>query len=280
MQTLLLLRPQQWYKNFLVFVPLIFSGNLTNNPALIAALLAFVSFCCFSSATYIINDYVDREKDRQNPEKKNRPLAAKTVGAGTAFVLIIALLIVGFFIANNISKNVVLAGIAYILLSQAYTFWLKHEVYADIILLSVNYVIRAMAGAYAINVFISPWLMVCVFFLALFLVVGKRHAEVNLLKHKADKLRKTLAGYSEDIVTSICTLATTTLILAYTLYVFFGIHHRLYITLPFAIYLILRYYGFVRTGHTIARHPHYIFLDSRMVIGLLLWLGITLLILY
>ncbi|MEM3154720.1 MAG: UbiA prenyltransferase family protein [Candidatus Woesearchaeota archaeon] len=280
MKYIALLRPQQWYKNLLVFLALVFSRNLMNISALEQAAIAFLSFCALSSATYIINDYADRNKDRLNPEKINRPLASGKISVLTALGIALILIITGFGTAFLLPTSFLYAALAYFVLSQLYTAWLKYEAFADILVIATNFVIRAMAGAFAIDVPISPWLILGVFFLALFLLLGKRRSEIMLLKEKAILHRKTLDTYSIEIVARLSSIATAALVLSYTLFVFFGQHHLLYITLPIALYAIFRYDGLISSGSKIARHPEYAFADKKIIFAMLLWGALTVGVLY
>lgn len=275
-----LLRPQQWYKNLLVFIALFFSGKLLQLTAIQNSLLAFISFCALSSATYIINDYADRERDRTHPEKKTRPLAAGTISVPTAITTALLLLALGFSIAVSLPYAFLYSALLYFALSQLYTAWLKHEAFADVITLAINFVIRAVAGAFAIQVWPSPWLISCVFFLALFLVLGKRRGELTYLKHKAKQHRQTLNAYTPELVKNISILSTACLIFSYTLYVFFGDHPWLYLTLPLALYTVFRYESHISSGNKIARHPEYVFNDAKMVLAILSWGALTIAILY
>lgn len=280
MKCIKLLRPQQWYKNLLVFLPLLFSGNLLNLTAIGQSLLAFLSFCALSSATYVINDYVDRKKDRLHPEKCDRPIASGEIGHISALLIVLLLTTIGFGTALLLPTNFLIAALGYFTLSQIYTAWLKHEAFADILTIAVNFVIRAAAGAFAINVWVSPWLILGVFFLALFLVLGKRKSEIILLQEKANSQRKTLASYTPEIVSRLSALTTTALVVCYTLFVFFGEHTLLYINLPIALYAIFRYESFITTGNKIARHPEYIFTDWRMMMAMIIWGMLTIGVLY
>ncbi len=280
MEFVKLIRPLQWYKNLLVFLPLIFSGNLANGTAQGQAALAFISLCALSSATYVINDYADRKKDRLHPEKKNRPIAAGTIGKIEALLIVVLLTLIGFGTALLLPTNFLYAALGYFTLSQLYTAWLKHEAFADILTIAVNFVIRAVAGALAISVWVSPWLIAGIFFLALFLTLGKRRGEIILLKDKAHLQRKTLTAYSQEVVTRLSTLATTALVISYTLYVFFGEHKLLYITLPVALYSVFRYESMISEGNKIARQPELVFTDLRMIIAILIWGAMTLAVLY
>ena len=266
-----LIRPKQWYKNLLVFLPLIFSGNIGNAVAIGQAVLAFASFCALSSATYVINDYADKKKDRLHPEKCNRPIASGAVGIIEALIMVVVLIAVGFGISLLLPINFLYAALGYFVLSQLYTMWLKHEAFADILTIATNFVIRAVAGAFAITVWVSPWLVLGVFFLALFLLLGKRKTEIMLLKDEAHLQRKTLSSYSPEVVSRLSALATTALVISYTLFAFFGEHQLLFITLPIALYSIFRYESFISTGNKIARQPEYVFTDIRMLIGMILW---------
>lgn len=280
MKYIKLLRPQQWYKNLLVFLPLLFSGNLLNVTAIGQSVLAFLSFCALSSATYVINDYVDRRKDRLHPEKCKRPIASGEIGQISALLIVLLLATIGFGTALLLPTNFLIAALGYFTLSQLYTAWLKHEAFADILTIAVNFVIRAAAGAFAINVWVSPWLILGVFFLALFLVLGKRKSEIMLLQEKANSQRKTLASYTPEIVSRLSALTTTALVVCYTLFVFFGEHPLLYINLPIALYAIFRYESFISTGNKIARRPEYIFTDWRMMIAMIIWGMLTIGVLY
>lgn len=280
MKGFLALRPHHWFKNFLIFLPLVFSGSLASIPALTNSLLAFFSFCALSSATYLINDYADQHKDRLHPEKKHRPIAAGHITPTQAILLAALLTGIGFGAAIALPLPFLYTALAYFIISQAYTAWLKHEAFADVITLSINYVIRAVAGALTISVWVSPWLITGVFFLALFILLGKRRSELMLLQEHAPSMRKALTAYTPDIASRLSTLATTTLVICYTLFVFFGQHQWLFLTLPFSLYAIFRYESFVSSGNRIARSPEYVFTDKPMMTAMILWAGLTLAILY
>ncbi len=275
-----LLRPQQWYKNLLVFLAVVFARRLYDLAAIEQAAIAFASFCALSSATYIINDYADRHKDRLNPEKWNRPIASGAVSIPAALSIALLLSVIGFGLALLLPTTFLYMALMYFVLSQLYTVWLKHEAFADILAIATNFVIRAVAGAFAITVPISPWLILGVFFMALFLLLGKRRSEIALLKDKAALHRKTLNAYSLEIVARLSAVATTSLVLSYTLFVFFGQHHLLYITLPVALYAIFRYDGLISSGSKIARHPEYVFMDTRIIISMIIWGMLTVAVLY
>ena len=174
-----LLRPQQYAKNTLVFVPLLTSHVFTTE-AIITATTAFVAFCCCASSVYIVNDIVDLESDRRHPSKRHRPLAAGILVPLQALWLALVLLIAGLALGAAVSWSLsaVLAG--YSGLSFAYSFWLKRAIVLDIVILGILYGLRLFAGAIAIGVILSPWLLAFSIFMLSGLAVLKRHTELIL----------------------------------------------------------------------------------------------------
>ena len=233
-----LLRVHQWYKNLVVFLALFFSGNVLNLDLLLTSILAFVSLCLISGANYIINDLADLRKDRLQAEKRVRPLASGKVSTATGIIVALLCLGGGLVIAYNIGIQFLVAALLLFTLSQLYTFYLKNIVFADILAIATLFVIRAIAGALSINVTISPWLILCPFFLSLFLSVGKRHAELHLLKEKAAATRKVLREYNHELTDSLMVISTTLLIISYALYSFLSEHRNLLYNLPFALFVI------------------------------------------
>ncbi|MDO8660893.1 MAG: decaprenyl-phosphate phosphoribosyltransferase [Candidatus Woesearchaeota archaeon] len=266
-----ILRPAQWYKNLLVFLAAFFSANLFNTHALWLSLIGFVSLCLASSASYIINDLADKTRDEQNPEKKHRPIAAGRISTTSAIVFSIILLLTSITIAHSISYFFTALILTLIALNQAYTFWLKHIILADIFVIGSNFVLRAVSGAIIISVFISPWLVLCPFFLALFLASGKRYAETKLLAEKARHARPVLEAYTPKLTKTLLIITTSALIISYTVYAFQRNIFLLY-TLPFALYVIIRYLFLIITAHKIARHPELAVKDWQLMLGIGLWI--------
>lgn len=275
-----LFRIQQWYKNIVVFLALFFSGNLFTINVYQNLLFSFISLSFLSSAGYILNDLKDLTEDKLHPEKMHRPLAAGKISKLVAITLGVLILFIGFMLAYTISSSYFLISIVFFLLAATYTLCLKKIIFADVLTISVVFVLRAIAGALAINVWISPWLILVPFFLALFLATGKRHSELLLLKEKATATRKVLEHYTLQLTTSMMTIATALLIISYALYSFLSEHPYLLITIPFALFLILRFYYLISIGSPISRSPEKIINDKEMVIGVLLWLIITTIIIY
>lgn len=275
-----LLRLRQWYKNLVIFLPLFFVGGLFNVPWPHLTIIGFFSISLASSANYIVNDLVDLQKDRLHPEKKFRPLASGAVSKISAIVL--AIVLYGAALALSYLLNSWFMGtvILLVLLTFTYTFFLKHLLFADILTIATLFVIRAISGAFAIQVKISPWLIFCPFFLSMFLSVGKRHSEMKLLKEKAAETRKVLQEYNLELTNALMIISTTLLITSYALYSFLSEHPNLLFTLPFALFIIFRFFYLIQQGSVIARHPEKMIQDKEIMIGMLLWLLLTAYLIY
>ncbi len=275
-----LLRVQQWYKNLLIFLPLIFVGFAGHIASITLTALGFISLCLLSSANYILNDITDKSRDRLHPEKKNRPLAAGKIAVEHAAILALLLASTAFILALKLSPIFFLIEILFFSLTLLYTFWLKHEVFVDIILIATNYVLRAVGGAYILQVRVSPWLILCTFFLALFLAAGKRRATAKLLENKAKHHKPVLKAYTESITNALMLVTTCLLLLSYSLYSFLSIHPSLIYTLPFSFYVIFRWYHLVEEGSAIPRKPELVYKDTRLILGIFLWTIAVLIVIY
>ena len=276
-----LLRPTQWYKNLLVFLPIVFSGNLADMHLLLLTFVGFLGLCAVSSANYVVNDLIDIKSDRRHPEKRKRPLAAGKIKIWQAIVLAIILLFIAVGISAGLNINFFYAVAFLFGFSLLYSLLLKREPFLDIIAIGINFVVRAVAGVFIIGVETSPWLIACVFFLALFLVAGKRHADTAFLGKNAKKHRSTLKIYTPEITSALMIITTGLLVVSYSLYSFLSDNTSyLIFSLPFALYLVFRYFSLVYTGSPIARHPERVFLDLRMDIAMVLWAIVTFIILY
>ncbi len=275
-----LLRIPQWYKNLVVFLAIFFSGNILNLSFLSTILIAFLSLCLISSAGYIINDLADRKSDRNHPENKYRPLASGIIPVSQAMTVALLLLIASGWLGITIGLSFTFMLFALFVLTLLYTFILKKIVIADVLTISVLFVLRALAGAVAIGVLISPWLVLVPFFLALFLAIGKRHSELLMLKEKASSARAVLQQYTLTLTNSLMAISTSLVVISYALYSFLSPYNNLVYTLPFALYVIFRYYVLITGGSIISRHPEKIFKDAPSVIGLGLWLITTTLFIY
>ncbi len=243
------LRPRQWTKNVLLFAGLLFTLNqpLDHTRHLVQSLLAFGLFCLLSGCTYLINDLLDIEADRRHPKKSLRPLASGRLSPNVAWA--VALVGIPIFLALGFLLGVKfgLAVLCYLVLTLSYSFFLKRVVLVDVLTLAALFVIRAAAGAFAIGVSVSEWLLMCTLLLALFLGLSKRRGELAALGD-APPTRAILAEYSLPMLDQLITLIAATTVMAYTQYAFFstggvGTGRRPYLmaTIPFVLYGIFRY---------------------------------------
>ena len=282
------MRPRQWPKNLIVFMALLFSINedwKVSDPSSWAPLLGwtvltFVLFCMISSGEYLVNDVADVESDRLHPEKRRRPIAAGLVPAraaiGWAIALWVTALAVAFALSPWITWHVGVVMVGYIALMLAYTFVLKHVVLVDMMVIGAGFVLRAMAGALAISVPISPWLYVVTALGALFLVIHKRRAELTLLEAGAAGHRRILEEYSPELLDQIASLVTSSTLIAYGLYTFTAEtlpkNHAMMLTIPFVFYGLLRYLYLVHQRHEGGSPEEVLLRDWPLIIDILLWM--------
>jgi len=274
-----LIRVSQWYKNLLVFLPIIFGSQLFNSEALCLTIIGFISLCFISSSNYIINDIFDRKKDVHHP-LSNKPIAKGLISVEVAGVLAAVFFIFGVWLSWLLSDIFLLFVLILFALSQLYNLALKHEPIVDVLVISTNFVIRAAAGAFVIvnsgpYIWVSPWLIICTFLLALFLSVGKRTSELITLENNASNFRSSLQQYTPQMTNALMMIATSMLIMAYALYSFLSVHKMLLLTLPFALYVILRYHHLIYSGSIIPLKTEKAYEDLRLCIGIALWLITT-----
>lgn len=274
-----IMRIYQWYKNLVIFLPIFFAGELFYPNAIPMTAIGFISLALISSANYILNDIIDIEKDRIHPEKRFRPLASKKICKTEAVLLFFIVLALGLWIAFSLNKIFFIMVTALFILSTAYSLWLKKEAILDIIIISVNFVIRAISGAFIMSILISPWLIVCPLFVAITLGIGKRRADLKFMKEKASKHKEVLKAYNNELTNALMIISTTCLIMSYSLYAL-SKSGWLLITLPFAIYTVFRYYQLVNQESDIARNPERFYKDIRIVIALIIWSILLLLVMY
>lgn len=240
------MRPRQWPKNGFVFVALLFDGKLFHVPSVLAALGAFVLLCLMSGAVYLMNDLVDIESDRQHPVKKNRPLPSGEVSPRLAAVVAVLAAVISLVAGYFLSPALTLILLLYLLSQVAYTFKLKHVVLIDVLTIAAGFVLRIAAGVAVIEVErFSPWLYVFGGFLALFMALGKRRAELVLLGGNASNHRAILEDYNLELIDRLQSIVTTSSVVAYSLYTFLaeGLpeNHAMMLTIPFVLYGIFRY---------------------------------------
>ena len=279
------LRPRQWVKNLFVFAALIFSENLFS-PLIWPAIEAFVIFCALSGAIYLINDVADADKDRLHPVKRHRPVASGALPRTTALSLAAALVLVSLTASFRLSSRFGVIAIAYCALLTGYSIWLKHVVILDVLTVAVGFVLRAVAGAEAIEVEISGWLVICTILIALFLALGKRRHEYLTLKGAAAAHRPILAEYSEGFLDQMIAVVTASTVTAYALYTMSPetigkFHTRLLpLTLPFVLYGIFRYL-YLLYRRELGGNPSDLLLSDRaLLVNTVLWMLCLVVIIY
>jgi 4-hydroxybenzoate polyprenyltransferase len=281
-----LLRPSQWLKNLLVFAALIFSLHLFVTESVARALLAFASFCLLASASYVMNDIHDAERDRLHPIKCLRPIAARRISAQSAMVLAAALAAAGFSVALSLGSGFSQIAVAYAALQICYSFAMKDVVILDVMAIAAGFVLRAVGGGVAIDVFVSPWLVICTFLLALFLGFSKRRHEVVLLEGAAGAHRETLREYSPYFLDQMISVVTASTVLAYAIYtvspeVREKLHtDSLYLTIPFVLYGIFRYLYLVHQREGGGNPTRELLTDRPLWVNVLLWIGMAIWLLY
>ena len=270
------MRPKQWTKNFFVFAGLLFTLD-SPHPIddYFKVVLAFVVFCLLSGVVYIVNDVRDVQGDRKHPKKSKRPIASGALSARAALVWAAALLVVAAAVSTSLNKAFILAGVAYLALQIAYTFALKEIVILDVMAIAFGFVIRAVAGAAAISVNISPWLFICTILLALFLALAKRRGELVRVEAGMPNSRASLDHYTVPFLDQLIGITSASTIIAYSLYTFFSktgeIHPFMMATLPFVIYGIFRYLLLIHREAD-AESPEMLLLtDKPLLIDIGLW---------
>lgn len=282
-----LFRLPQWIKNLFVFVPLIFSKHLFQVEYFSTALLASLVFCLTSSVVYIINDITDVESDRSHPQKKLRPIAAGKITPLQAFGSAAFLFIIVLILLKNFNLQFVLFVGLYFLLNLFYSFFIKNIVLLDIFSIAAGFMIRVFAGAFAISVDISSWLVLTTMFISLFLAVMKRRSELNLAENSdSTSTRKVLQFYSKNFAEQMATVASAGVIICYALYsvsdrtISVFRTDKLIYTTPFVVFGIFRYMYLVYINQKGENTTEIMITDTAMIINVLLYILTTTLIIY
>jgi len=261
-----LMRPRQWSKNLLVFAALVFADRLLVGESIGLATVAFAAFCAASSSVYVVNDLLDAERDRLHPKKRHRPIAAGQVGRAAAAALATALTAVALGLAVWIGPAFAIAIVVYVGLSHFYSALGKNVVILDTMLIATGFVLRAVGGALAIDVPSSDWFVLCTFFLALFLALSKRRAELIALEAGAGAHRKVLDEYTPATLVAFTSTSIGAVVISYALYVLNrngddGIP-TLALTVPFVLFAVFRYHHLVETAG-FGERPEDVFLRDR-----------------
>jgi 4-hydroxybenzoate polyprenyltransferase len=277
------MRFRSWTKNLFVFAGILFSRRWSDSHALAMTALGALGFCLLSSSVYLINDIADRGRDRFHPDKSSRPIASGVLPPGSAAVFAILLAAAVLTASWLLVSEYALVVSVYFVMQLAYSFRLKHVVILDVLIIAMGFVLRALAGVSMVrdagyqDTIISPWLMLCTFFLAVFLAFAKRRFEIVSLGDNAAGHRKILQEYSAALLDEMMGIASAACLIGYSIYTVSDrtleqVSTRLWVTIPFVAYGIFRYLYLIHIkGH--GGSPDRILLtDMPLLLNILLWL--------
>ncbi|SHF26776.1 decaprenyl-phosphate phosphoribosyltransferase [Chryseobacterium vrystaatense] len=286
-----LLRVEQWVKNLFVFVPLFFSGNITNTDLLSKSVFAFIIFSLAASVVYILNDYNDIEADSKHPEKRRRPLASgaisktKALGilAGLIIIDVVLVFLAQLYFHEPLWKFVTIIGL-YIVINIAYTFKLKHVPIIDIFIIALGFVLRVLAGGYITGISISQWAILLTFVLALVLAIGKRRGEL-INAQVSGKTRKALDGYNVQFADIALSISVTLAIVCYLMFTLSPevqerFHERVFYTVIFVVFAFLRYLQQTLVYNRTESPTKIVYRDRYIQITLVLWVAAFLIQIY
>ena len=245
------LRPHQWVKNVFVVAPLVFSGQFFSQVASVSSAWAFFGFCLCASSIYLINDTVDYKRDQAHPKKRLRPIARGDVKRSVAIPLAAICMACGFWIGYRLNQATMGTLVAYVMMNIAYSLGLKHIFLVDVFFIAFGFLLRVSVGAFAIEVSLSPWLLLCTLFIALFLGLCKRRHERSSLGEEATKHRSLLASYSLPFLDQLILITASATLMSYALYTIDPFvcqrlsTNGLILTLPLVLFGIFRYLGLV-----------------------------------
>jgi len=279
------MRPEQWYKNLLVFVPVVLSLNLTDINAVILSLAGFAVLCMSSGGSYVINDLIDYRNDLLHPEKKKRPIALGKISKNEAIVFAIFLIVASQVFAFLINVEFFVINSLLIISMMVYSVRAKNIFLIDVFFISVNYVLRATAGAFIIDVNLSPWLIIGIFLLALLLAFGKRKSEIIFFQENALELSRVLKKYSKNILKYSTIIISATIIITYSLYSMNGPEEigdwRLVLTIPVVFFILFFYTGSLFAGGYKGKELNDLLLsEKRFFASIIVYIVMTIILIY
>ncbi|QLK27610.1 decaprenyl-phosphate phosphoribosyltransferase [Natrinema zhouii] len=272
------MRPWQWYKQSILLLGIVFSENLFDPVAVTNVTVGIVAFCAITGTTYIGNDILDIEEDRNHPRKKHRPIASGQVSIPVAVSFAFLLFVVGLSLSWYLGPLFLLVVCTYLAQNALYSSFLKDIVIVDVMVIAVGFVLRAIAGVVAIDVYLSPWLVVCTFLGALMLALGKRRHEMVVNDDPA-AARATLAEYTEETLDQLLVVVLAALVVSYSLYTFYRGGMWMMATLPFAVFAAFRYHFLAHT-QDLGGDPKFLFGDRPFLVNLVVWGLLVIAVLY
>lgn len=272
MAYLKLLRPKQWVKNLLVFVPIFFAQDFFGKDKIWQASLSFVVFCLIASTVYIVNDIFDKKTDQNHPKKQYRPIASCKIPVKAAILMAIFIFSIGIILAYIFIPKAIPLLLIYVFLNLIYSYRIKHIVVFDVLLVSVFYLLRILVGGFATSTPISSWLILCVFFASLLVIIGKRLGEQGQL-HK----RAVLQYYSNDFLRQLLSVSSSLVIASYGLYSILGFHlgdhpDLVVYSIFFVVLGVFRYLYLIYSSAEIEYPEKLIFADKIVFGSIVSWL--------
>ncbi|HDP95729.1 MAG TPA: decaprenyl-phosphate phosphoribosyltransferase [Candidatus Aminicenantes bacterium] len=283
------MRPRQWIKNLFVFAPILFSMNIFQPSHLLRASAAFLLFCALAGVVYLINDIVDRGEDRHHPVKRHRPLASGLLRVNTALFWAAAIALCSLLVSWVFSKAFFWTALTYMAINIAYSLWLKAVVILDVMLISAGFVLRVMAGGFANDIPLSPWILLITFLLSIFLALVKRRQEMmrsQMSEEGGSRSRAILDKYNLPFLDQLIALSTATTLISYFMYVLDprvkGKFHTdwLIVTIPFVVFGVFRYLFLAYVDNRGENPEEVVITDLPFLINALLWLAVFVWILY
>ena len=285
------MRPDQWTKNLVLFAGLVFAGGIGTRSLVLHAVAGFVVFCGLSGATYILNDLMDMRRDREHPVKKLRPLAAGELKPGAAGAAAVVLAGASLVWAFHLHSNFGIVAASYLGLNVLYSLALRKMVVLDVMAIAAGFVLRAVGSVEVLmgpapHTELSPWLLVCTFFLALFLGLGKRRAEVLVLGSDASKHRPTLAHYPPPLIDALFGVVTASTVVSYAIYTIWpGTVEKvgsaaLVYTIPFVVYGVFRYLYLMFAEGGGGQPSRALISDLPLAINVVLWVLVVAFVIY
>lgn len=270
-------RPWQWYKQAVLLVALIFGGLLFDPAAWTNVLIGVLAFCSLASAVYLFNDIQDVEEDRRHPTKRQRPIASGQLPVSVAAVAAVLLAAMGVALSFLVNVPFGLLGLGYLGLNVLYSTLLGSLLFVDVIVVAVGYLIRAVAGAFAVGVPISAWLVAVILLLALVLALGKRRHDIHVAE--VEETRDLDEPYDATALDQLLVIVMSGVLVFYTLYVLTKADTLMLLTLPPAYYGLFRYFHLVHTTDVLGE-PALIFRDRPTIAAIGIWLLVAVAVLY
>ena len=294
-------RPRQWVKNFAIFAALILSGGLFDPVSQLKASIAFLLFCGFSSASYLLNDVFDIERDKLHPFKYKRPIASGLIPPQVAVGISLLLIFTLLPLALKLSTAFFLAAVLYLILQLFYSSYLKQIILVDVLVIAAGFVLRVYAGVWAIDAHLNVWFLLSVSSFALFLAIGKRRSERTLMEANASAHRETLLHYPENLLDILTSMFATSAWLTYAFFAFlqppiqakqafndllgglelpFSEAKYLMATVPVVIYAVMRYLYIIYEKKEGESPERVLLSDTPMLVSVVVWLIMVIGIIY